>query len=193
MYTLFPGFRPGIFDTQFSRTTRTQRNLYLYFNFMLYVFLSAQIDSSPPHRNMVLRIQDDGTIVDEPLRREVESIRGISIDDSVNESPHSRVNRIGSHARRAGGPWIASTFRLNPNLSNIVGLAEGTGESVNHVWLRYKDAVPSKKRLHRRDFERRLYSIWANVDDHVRRQEGHGGGDGSSDGDASDPPPSPRA
>ena len=110
-------------------------------------------------RAEVLAVGDDGSIPSDSLRDEVRSLQLIPLDDSVNEGPHARAARVGQHSRRAKVPWIASTMRLGANLSTIRQLQPCVEESLQSMWLRYKDASPHRGRMSRHRWERVFYQM----------------------------------
>ena len=138
-------------------------------------------------RGMVARVQDDGVIPDSRLRDEVEGVKRIPIDDTVNESPHALASRISAHARRGRIPWIASSMRLKPNLGQIDKFTQRHGEdALQQLWLRWKDALPGggPRRMNKSKVERGLYTL-----EHLRNDDEaaeEGGGDVSSDDDEGD-------
>ena len=131
--------------------------------------VSRQLFGEHPRsfREMVLRIDDDGTVHDEALERETHSLRMIPLDDAVNEGPHAKAKRVGNHSRRARCPWIAASMRLQQNLDDIERLARETGEELQQHWLRYKAVLPGGPGMSRKVFQERLYTLPKSADRQV--------------------------
>ncbi|CAK0789149.1 unnamed protein product [Prorocentrum cordatum] len=83
------------------------------------------MDPAGPMRRLVDEVSEAGEINDEHLKREVESVANISLDDNVNESPHAHVKREMGRCRPALFPWNASSCRLNQNLEDLKYLGSG--------------------------------------------------------------------
>jgi hypothetical protein len=143
-----------------------------------------------PLRYDVEQVLHDGSGMSAALLREVDSLRGIPLDDSVAEGPHAVAKRIGLHARRALWPWVASSMRLEQNLADHDDLVGAVDADVQSLWTSYSSVVrpvASNKpvRMTRKSLEARVYRLSAFVD-RGAEPEDNDDGDGDDDGDDGD-------
>ena len=137
-------------------------------------------------RRMVDRISDDGDIYDEYLKREVESIANISLDDNVNESPHAGVKKEMARCRPGKFPWTASTSRLDQNLGDLENM-KSSASQLQELWNNYSSVIQVKRqrlgspvRCTKHVFTTRLYLLLSGFCDSGGEDSGaeeDGGGD----------------
>ena len=155
------------------------------------------------------RIQPDGTGMDELLSREVDALRQSPLDDAVAEGPHARCQRIAKHARRGRWAWVASTLRLQSNLSDVRDVATACDIDIRALWISYTSVLQTRarhafrrKRMKRNKFEDHLYRMQFAMDPVAPQNAGgggggggggDGGGDSGSDSGDDDNGPPPRA
>ena len=72
--------------------------------------------NSPSLRPDVLMVRDDGSGVTPRLQFEIDSVNDISCDDTIDEGPHSSMNRIVASARAGNFAWQAATLRFKQNI-----------------------------------------------------------------------------
>ena len=119
-------------------------------------------------RALVDAVRDDGTNMSERLRREVESLAAIPLDDSVAEGPHARAHRQMRHATAARWPWIASSMRLKQNLEDAFCLPTALGVDLETFWASYTTVLQGPtarargmkpKKIRQKTFREHLYSM----------------------------------
>jgi hypothetical protein len=136
-------------------------------------------------------ISEDGDIPSSALRREVDSIANIGMDDALAESPHAVMNSFASRSSSAEFPWLASTSRLSQNLTDIDKLLPETGAHLETEWRRGSSLLQVSptfqhrpKRMAKREVEKHIYFMSHLVDKDLPDFEGGvwGGDDGGNDG-----------
>jgi hypothetical protein len=95
---------------------------------------------------LVLQISPEGGALPGPLQRVVDSIRDIPFDGSISEGPHAVAHRIGLSTRAARWPWIASSMRLEQNLSDVGSLPQLAGVSLQNMWNVWKSVLRTDRR-----------------------------------------------
>lgn len=81
-----------------------------------------------------------GDMSDE-LRREVDSLAAIPLDDSAAESPHAVAHRLMGHSRAATWPWVAATMRLDQNLRDAREVPAFVDSSFDDLWASHTNVL----------------------------------------------------
>lgn len=117
-------------------------------------------------RRDVERINDDGTGLSEELARAVDAMDLIPLDDTVGEGPHAVANVLSTRARRSSWAWVASSMRLDQNLTDVNDLLPAVDANLEVQWDLFKTVVqpPGKhqsrpKRMTRKKFEDSVYHL----------------------------------
>ena len=63
------------------------------------------------------------------------------MDDTIVEGPHAVASRIFAHSRVAKWPWVASSMRLQGNLTDLRGLAPALELDVDVLWRSWKSIL----------------------------------------------------
>ena len=101
------------------------------------------------YRELVDQIDEDGNGLLPRLRRMVDGLQNVPLDDIAAESPHAIAKRVIAKASSGGFPWAASSCRLSPNLEMVGSLASSTGGDIQTEWDRWSSVVKFKN-THRR-------------------------------------------
>jgi hypothetical protein len=152
-------------------------------------------------------IEPSGSGMSDTLEQEVIALGNIPMDDSIAEGPHARAMRIANRSRRACWPWVASTLRLEANLSDARELVSATDVDLPALWCGYTSILRVGGRsglkpvkMNRQKFVDYLYRM-AFAKEPMPQQHGdqddgdddHGdGGDAPDDADPPPDPPLPR-
>ena len=117
-------------------------------------------------RRDVERINDDGTGLSEELARAVDAMDLIPLDDTVGEGPHAVANVLSTRARRSSWAWVASSMRLDQNLTDVNDLLPAVDANLEAQWDLFKAVVqpPGRrqslpKRMTRKKFEDSVYHL----------------------------------
>ena len=86
-------------------------------------------------------ITDDAQNISPRLRTEIGKLQNIPMDDNIGEGPHAKAKQVLSHSTPASFPWMASTCRLEPNLTQTPDLAEASGMDLQTEWDRWSSVV----------------------------------------------------
>ena len=84
----------------------------------------------------------EGLGIDSVLQRAICDLQDCGMDDTRAEGPHAEANIVMSGARAGKWSWVASTLRLDANLSNLAGLrSDRDAEPLQVLWDRYKNVL----------------------------------------------------
>ena len=83
-------------------------------------------------RQYIVDFQSSGVMAPE-LSREIQALRDIPFCDIVCEAPHAHAKRITGAARSSNWPWLASSVRIDQNLTDAAELPGQTGADIQ--WL----------------------------------------------------------
>lgn len=173
--------RPGVRDEALAQYARAPaRDHHKVTNEFLGASSRLRVD--------VLRLSADGSGCTPALRAAIAGLQAIPLDDSVAESPHSRIKKLGEHSRAASFAWLSSSMRLMQNIKDVRSLVPMLGMDLEEEWGRFTSVlqvqprrVNRSMRLSRGCFNQRLYSMshFGAAPAHRRPDDG--------DGDCQDP------
>ena len=81
---------------------------------------------------------------------EIDAIEALPCDDSIAEGPHAVGNAIGRHARASTFAWVASTARLQQNLTDVHEWSRVLGVDLKQEWLTYTSVLQTEPGKHGR-------------------------------------------
>jgi len=126
--------------------------------------------SRPSLRSDVLMIRDGGTGISPRLQFEIDSTNDISCDDTIDEAPHSIMNRIVSDARNGNFAWQAATLRHKQNIQDARDIPAAVGADPQLLWNNYTSVLQVEPRRFSRPyrctrqvFEEKVYT-WVHMD-----------------------------
>ena len=90
-------------------------------------------------------VNEDGSGVSARLEAELQHWRGMPIDDSVAEQPHSQARRVSLHSRRSGFCWVAASTRLQQNLNDLRSLPPNLDISLDEAWHLWKSVLQTEQ------------------------------------------------
>jgi hypothetical protein len=122
---------------------------------------------SSPLRAAVEAVQPDGTGLSPELQIEQRGIAGIPLDDSIAESPHARAAHLKGHSHGCSWEWMASSMRLEQNLSDLRALPSIVDFDVQREWSAYTRILQKSggvrglraKRMKRQELVRQVYHM----------------------------------
>jgi hypothetical protein len=124
------------------------------------------LDPRQSLRRDVELIEDDGTGLSAELQREVDALDQIPLDDTAGEGPHAVANVLSTRARHSSWAWIASSMRLEQNLTDLSDLLPAVDANLEAQWDIYKSVVQppgrrqsTPKRMTRKKFEDSVYHL----------------------------------
>ena len=90
-------------------------------------------------RALIERESETEALNDPEVMAVVVKLRSVCFDDSKCESPHARASREGQVSRRSRWPWIASSVRLDENISFVDECSEDY--DVRRYWSTWKSVL----------------------------------------------------
>ncbi len=75
---------------------------------------------------------------------EIDALEALPSDDSIAEGPHAIGNSIGRHASASTFAWVASTARLQQNLTDVHDWSRALGVDLKQEWLTWTSVLQTE-------------------------------------------------